>query len=122
VPNPTTDLIRIEDEPPRTRLDYLRHVVGETIVPFDVRIDADRDFRAQVLTGRVGTVHVTRVGAPPVSAFRTPRLIRVSDPELFKIDVQVRDRAVFTQGDREAALAPGDFTLVDSSRPCRVAD
>ena len=54
--------------------------------------------------------------------FRTPRLIRDSDPKLFKIDVQVRGRTVFAQGDREAALAPGDFTLLDLSRPCQVAD
>jgi AraC-like DNA-binding protein len=115
-------LIRVEDEPPRTRLDYFRHVLADTIVPFDVRIDADGDFRAQILTGRVGTVHVTRVSGPPVSAVRTPRLIRSSDPELFKIAVQIRGRTVFTQDDREAALAPGDFTLEDLSRPCRLTD
>jgi len=67
-------------------------------------------------------VEVTKVSGPPLRAFRTPRLIRDSDPKLFKIDVQVRGRTVFAQGDREAALAPGDFTLLDLSRPCQVAD
>jgi AraC-like DNA-binding protein len=115
-------LIRVEDEPPRTRLDYFRHVVADTIVPFGLHIDGDRDLRAEILTGPVGTVHVTNVSAPPMTAFRTAKLIRVSDPELFKIDVQVRGHTVFAQGDREAALAPGDFTLMDLSRPCRLAD
>jgi AraC-like DNA-binding protein len=115
-------LIRVEDEPPRTRLEYFQHVVADTIVPFGLRIDADRDLRAEILTGPVGTVHVTKVRAPPMTAFRSARLIRVSDPELFKIDVQVRGHTVFAQGDREAALAPGDFTLMDLSRPCRLAD
>jgi AraC-like DNA-binding protein len=115
-------LIRVEDEPPRTRLDYFQHVVADTIVPFGLHIDAGRDLRAQILTGPVGTVHVTKVSAPPMTASRTARLIRVSDPELFKIDVQVRGHTVFAQGDREAALAPGDFTLMDLSRPCRLAD
>jgi hypothetical protein len=78
----TSVLIRVEDEPPRTRLDYFRHVVADTIVPLDLRIDADRDIQAQILTGRVGTVQVTS----------------------------------------EAALAPGDFTLEDLSRPCHLAD
>jgi hypothetical protein len=55
-------------------------------------------------------------------ALRTPKLIRLSDPELFKVDVQVRGRTVLAQGDRETALAPGDFTLVDLSRPSRVRD
>jgi AraC-like DNA-binding protein len=115
-------LIRVDDEPPRTRLDYFHHVVADTIVPFGLRVDADRDLRAEILTGPVGAVHVTKVSAPPMTAFRTARLIRVSDPELFKIDVQVRGHTVFAQGDREAALAPGDFTLMDLSRPCRLAD
>jgi AraC-like DNA-binding protein len=115
-------LIRVEDEPPRTRLDYLRHTVADSIVPFDLRIDSDRDLRAQILTGRMGPVQLTRISAPPISACRTPRLIRVSDPELFKIDVQVRGNAVFAQDEREAALAPGDFTLVNLSRPCRLVE
>jgi AraC-like DNA-binding protein len=55
-------------------------------------------------------------------SFRTPRLIRASDPELFKIDVLLRGRTVFAQGDREAALAPGDFTLLDLSRPAQFED
>jgi AraC-like DNA-binding protein len=115
-------LIRVEDEPPRTRLDYFQHVVADTIVPFGLHIDASRDLRAQILTGPVGAVHVTKVSAPPMMASRTARLIRVSDPELFKIDVQVRGRTVFAQGDREAVLARGDFTLMDLSRPCRLVD
>jgi AraC-like DNA-binding protein len=115
-------LIRVDDEPPQTRLDYFQHVVADNIVPFDLRIDPDRDLRAQVLTGAVGAVHLTKVSAPPIEAFRTARLIRVSDPELFKIDLQVRGETVVTQGDREAELAPGDFTLVNLSRPCRLAE
>jgi hypothetical protein len=98
-------LIRVEDEPPRSRLDYFRHVVADTFVPFDLQIDADHDFRARILTGQVGTVHVAKVRAPRLKAFRTPKLIRVSDPELFKLEVPVRGHTVFAQGDREAVLA-----------------
>jgi AraC-like DNA-binding protein len=116
-------LMRVEDEPPRTRLDYFRHVVADTIVPFGLRIDADHDLRAEILTGPVGSVHVTKLSAAtPLEAFRTPSLIRVSDPELFKIDVVVRGDVVFAQGDREAALGPGDLTLVDLSRPCGMTE
>jgi hypothetical protein len=43
-------LIRVEDVPPRSRLDYFRHAVADTFVPFDLRIDADHDLRAQILT------------------------------------------------------------------------
>jgi AraC-like DNA-binding protein len=115
-------VIRVEDEPPRTRLDYFQHVVADTIVPFGLRLEPDPDLRARIVTGPVGTLHITKVCAPPMTAFRTARLIRVSDPELLKLDVQARGHTVFAQGDREAALAPGDFTLVDLSRPCQLAD
>jgi AraC-like DNA-binding protein len=115
-------LIRVEDEPPRSRLDYFRHVVADTFVPFDLQIDADHDFSARILAGQVGTVHVAKVRAPRLKAFRTPKLIRVSDPELFKLEVPVRGHTVFAQGDREAVLGPGDFTLLDLSRPCQLAD
>jgi AraC-like DNA-binding protein len=115
-------LIRVEDEPPRTRLDYFRHAVADTIVPFGMRMVAGHDLSARILTGRIGTVHVTKVSCPPMTASRTSTLIRSSDPDMLKIDVQVRGHTVFGQDDREAALAPGDFTLVDLSRPCRLAD
>jgi AraC-like DNA-binding protein len=115
-------LIRVEDEPAATRHDYFRHLVADTIVPFDPLVETERPLRAQILTGPVGPVHITKVSAPPMRAFRTPGLIRVSDPELLKIDVQVRGHTVFAQAGREAALAPGDFTLMDLSRPCQLAD
>jgi AraC-like DNA-binding protein len=116
-------LRRVEDEPPRTRLDYLRHIVADSIVPFEVSIDPERDLRAEILTGSVGMVHVTKINAATtLQAFRTRRLIRMSDPELLKIDVLVRGDAVFAQGDREAGLGPGDFTFLDLSRPCEVAE
>jgi AraC-like DNA-binding protein len=115
-------LIRVEEEPPASRLDYFRQVVADTFVPFDLQVDAADDLRAQFLTGQVGTVHVTKVSAPPLKAFRTAKLIRVSDPEWFKLEVPVRGHTVFAQGDREAALVPGDVTLLDLSRPCQLVD
>jgi hypothetical protein len=39
-------------------------VISDTIVPFGVRVDADRDLRAQILTGRIGMVEVTKVSGP----------------------------------------------------------
>jgi len=116
-------LTRVVDVPPRSRLDYFRHVVADTFVPFDLQINTDQDdFSAEILTGHMGRIQVSKVAAPPLTAFRTAKLIRVSDPELFKLEVPVRGRMVLAQGDREAALSPGDFTLLDLSRPCQLVD
>jgi AraC-like DNA-binding protein len=115
-------VICAEDQPAPARLEYFRHALRDTIVPFDLGIDAGTDLRARLVTGTVGTLQVTTVTGPPrVKAIRTSRLIRRSDPELLKIDVLTRGRGVLEQEDRQAALRPGDLTLVDLSRPCRLA-
>jgi AraC-like DNA-binding protein len=122
MPRSATVRFRIEDEAPATRLDYLRHALASTIAPYDLRVDSEGPVRgANIHAGRVASVGVTRVLAPGrFDCRRTPQLIRASDPERFKIDVQMQGSTVFAQGGREVALAPGDFTLVDLSRPSRV--
>jgi AraC-like DNA-binding protein len=107
----------VDCEWPRIRLDdFLAHGGPN---PLDVRIDARHDPRARIRRGRAGSVVITSVAdGPPHQAFRTPRLIRVSDGEHFKIHVVLSGRAVWAQDDRAAELTPGDFTLVDLSRPC----
>ena len=109
-------LLRADDQA------HFRDAIADTIAPFGVRVDANAGLRARILTGDVGAVHVTKVSGPPCVATRTAKLIRAADPELCKIDVQVRGRAVLAQDDREAALSPGDFSLLDLSRPCGLAD
>jgi AraC-like DNA-binding protein len=113
-------MLSVDDGGPRYRLDDF---LANRPSPLDVRIDARHDPRARILSGRVGPVDITtQATGPPHRAFRTRRLIRTSDVEQFKIHVMVRGRAVWAQGDREADLTPGDFTLVDLSRPCQGAD
>ena len=115
-------LLRVEDEPPAARLDSFRYALDSTIAPYDLQVEAEGPLRdTSIHAGRVGPVGVTRVVGPGrFECRRTPTLIRRSDPELLKIDVQLRGGTAYAQGGREVALAPGDFTLVDLSRPSRV--
>jgi AraC-like DNA-binding protein len=110
-------VFRAEDVPARSRVDYWRHVAGETIVPLDLRIPGAPDFRSRVRTGDVGAVRVTEVMAPTAELWRTAKLIRRSDPGLYKIDVVAGGHMAVDQDRRQACLGPGDFTLVDLSRP-----
>jgi AraC-like DNA-binding protein len=115
-------LLRVEDEPPAARLDYFRHGLASAVAPYDLRVDVEGPLRrASIREGRVASLGVATVSLPPpFDCRRTPKLIRRSDPELFKIDVQLRGDTVFAQGGREVLLRPGDFTFVDLSRPSRV--
>jgi AraC-like DNA-binding protein len=117
-------LLRVEDEPPAARLDCFRHALASTVAPYELDVEAEGALRdASIHAGRVASVGVTRVLGPgQFDCRRTPKLIRGSDPELFKVDVQVGGRTVFAQGGREVALVPGDFTLMDLSRPSRVSN
>jgi AraC-like DNA-binding protein len=110
-------LLRAEDVPVESRVDYWRHVSGETIAPLDLQIPGQPDFRSQILTGDMGAVRVTEVVAPAAELSRTPKLIRRSDPELYKIDVVARGHVSIDQGERQTRLGPGDFSLLDLSRP-----
>jgi AraC-like DNA-binding protein len=104
-----------EDLPVAERADYWRHVIGETIVPLDPIGFPDR-----VVAGGVGAIRVGEMTASGRGgARRTATNIRRSDPELYKIDVLAAGRGVIEQGGRQVALEPGDFTLVDLSRPAR---
>jgi AraC-like DNA-binding protein len=108
-----TLLFRADDVPVPERAEYWRHVIGETLIPLEPLDVPDR-----LTAGDVGALQVGELSASaPGGARRTAAHIRRSDPDLYKIDVLVDGRGVIEQGDREAALGPGDFTLVDLSSP-----
>jgi AraC-like DNA-binding protein len=105
------------------RVERVRQGICESIAPFDLRVGKEQECRAEVHTLDLGTVRITCGSGERFDGevFRTPRLIRDSDPELCKIDVQLRGRTVIEQDDRQAELRPGAFSFVDLSRPCQLA-
>jgi hypothetical protein len=115
-----SQLLRAEDAPVRSRADYWHHVIEQTLGGLDVRVPSDPGFRDTLRIGSAGAVRVAELSsATEGRASRTPRHIGRSDLELCKIDVVASGRAVVDQDGRQAALRPGDFTLVDLSRPAR---
>jgi AraC-like DNA-binding protein len=118
-----TAVWRARDVPPAMRLDYMRHAVSDTIVPFDLHHTGELDSRGGIRCADLGMARVVHTAAAAGAEFeivRDARLIRRSDPGLCKIDLQLRGRSVFEQDDRQITLGPGDFGLADLSRPCRV--
>ncbi len=104
-------LLRAEDQA------HFRDAIADTIVPFGLTVAADADPRARILTGHVGTVHVTKVSGPPHAATRTARLIPASDPELERCRRDLADPAmahwsVSAIGTRWALSNPAHFSRV----------
>jgi AraC-like DNA-binding protein len=125
-----TVLFQASDEPVASRLEHWRQVVDETFGPVLLRPPSRTPVPQQFVAGDVGAVRVSeqRIAYPTPSvdryqAARTPRLIREADPEpeRYRVDLLVRGQMVVEQAGREAALEPGDFTVVDWSRPARWA-
>jgi AraC-like DNA-binding protein len=105
--------------PPKTRMEYWTHVLEDTFGPTKLRIDGGVDSGDRLRVGGAGAVHVAELSISQRHvAERAQRHIRPIDAELFQIDVHVRGRGVFEQNGRHA-LAPGDLSLIDLSRPCR---
>jgi AraC-like DNA-binding protein len=111
-----------DDPVGESRVERVRRAICETIAPFDLRVIEDRGGPGVVHSADVGMVRVVAAPGSPVigEVIRTARLIRSSDPELCKIDLQLRGRAVLEQDGRQATLDEGDFTFVDLSRPCQL--
>lgn len=104
------------------RLARVRQGICDTIAPHDLRIDRDQDCLGEVRSLDLGVVRIAcGSGRLDGEVIRTPRLIRVSDPELCKIDIQLHGRAVVGQDDCQAELTQGAFTFVDLSRPSLLA-
>jgi AraC-like DNA-binding protein len=125
-----TVLFQASDEPISSRLEHWRQVVDETFGPALLRPPSRTHVPRRLVAGDVGAVRVSelRIDYPTPSAdrcqaARTPRLIRQSDlePERYRVDLLVRGQMVVEQAGREATLEPGDFTVVDWSRPARWA-
>src|SRR4051794_20813296 len=110
---------RATDEPVTSRPDYWRHVVNEMLFPLEGRATGGADFDGRLVSGVVGAVRVADVTAPAAECRRTAKLIRQSDQEIYHVDVLASGRVTVEHDGRQARLWPGDFTLIDPSRPCR---
>jgi AraC-like DNA-binding protein len=112
-------VVRAADVAPAERPEYWRHAVGNLLGPMEIGVGGG-DAQDRLRLGEAGAVRVAELRAGrPGHAERTRRHIRRSDPEMWKVDVLVNGRAVIEQDGRQAMLGPGDFALVDLSRPAR---
>jgi hypothetical protein len=113
--------LNAEDEPAKTRVDYWQHVMGSSLAPYQIRAAAGSSVSSWVHYAQIGPVAVLDVYTSAGQAIRTPALIRDSDSGMCKIDLGIRGRGRYEQDGRQSLLAPGDFHLIDFSRPSSVA-
>ncbi|MFI5952742.1 helix-turn-helix domain-containing protein [Cryptosporangium sp. NPDC051539] len=105
---------------PAVGFDEWQHAISDTFVPLRACRPAD-GFRGGVTAASLGSVVLAEVRASGTTVERTPRLIRESDPELYKFGLQLSGSCVLEQDSRSAHLDPGDLAVYDTSRPYRIA-
>jgi AraC-like DNA-binding protein len=116
----TSELIRLEDRPVNERMDFLREMSSTLWVPMEFK--AEGTPRGELRASGMGVVQVVVMDTMPVTVCRTTERIRQADPGMLKVLLMCGTAtSVVGQGDRQAALAPGEFAVYDTRRPYEVA-
>lgn len=105
---------------PADRFDAWSEAVVHSFVPLRAsgRNGDDRHpFAGSLVSQPLGRASVSTVSASAVRVDRTRREIALSDPGYVKLGLQLAGYSVVVQDGRDAALAPGDFALYDTTRP-----
>jgi len=109
-------LIRFDERPADERLDFMRELSATVWVPMD--FSAEGAIVGQVRASGLGPMQVSVVDTAPLTVHRTAKHIDQADPGLLKMVLMCGGRqAVVIQGDRQAALMPGELALYDTRRP-----
>lgn len=113
------DVISTAEVAAEDRFGFWREVHSKLWAPYDLRCDSrwENGFKAQVGVSDFGSVQATLITTVPHSLHRTPKLIRQSDPEVFKLACVVRGGGTITQDRQTVEVGTGDLMLYDTSRP-----
>ena len=110
-------LFRTDDLPSAERFEAWRVMSDQGSVPMEIRCDHEDDFRAAAGSVLLDAVDVSHTSIPSIRAYRTPRHIRRSDPELYHLRLNLTGETDLSQANRETTIGFRQFALLDTSRP-----
>jgi AraC-like DNA-binding protein len=82
-------------------------------------VDPGGAFEGTVRFAAAGALKLCEIKVGPHRIERTPELIRRDDAGLLKVVFQLAGRTFLEQGGRQLILAPGQWSVYDTSRPYR---
>ncbi|GAB2974440.1 AraC-like ligand-binding domain-containing protein [Saccharothrix stipae] len=101
----------------RDRLDAWREITAASLAPTAVDSPDPEAFTARLRAMPLGAAQVTSLAYTSLTARRSPKEIRRSDPEYYQIALIRAGRQGIEQNDASVVLRRGDLVLYDSSRP-----
>ncbi|MEU0459671.1 helix-turn-helix domain-containing protein [Streptomyces sp. NPDC006129] len=87
------------------------------LVPKRCRVAEPERFAARISVMELGPAQLSANVFAPFSCYRSPRLVRQSDPELYQLAVITTGRQGMEQAGHRTSLEPGEMIFYDSSRP-----
>ncbi|MGI5346959.1 helix-turn-helix domain-containing protein [Streptomyces sp. CA-250714] len=106
-----------KDFPKADALSAWAETTRDTVMPTDFRLVGVKTFSGSLTTTSLGPVQVSGMAYSSFCSIRTPKLIRVSDPECLQFALVRSGPHVIEQNRRNAPARPGELLLFDSSRP-----
>ncbi len=103
--------------PAAEQLAAWREAVGQAFVPVAVEGEGGGAFHGAVRAHAVGPLAVSRIRSQPQRVERDEQTIRRRSGDVFFLNLPLTTGAVVAQGGRTSRLRPGDFAIVDSTRP-----
>jgi AraC-like DNA-binding protein len=103
--------------PPHEQFAVWREVVREAFVPVALARSSSGPFPSAVNARTVGAMAVSRIVSQSQTVMRTTHDIARAAGDVFFLNLPLTPGASAEQDGRETRLEPGDFVLVDSTRP-----
>ncbi|MEU1012500.1 helix-turn-helix domain-containing protein [Streptomyces sp. NPDC005890] len=103
--------------PPAERTTAWAETTALALVTTRFRFPDPANFGAHIRAMALGPVQVSAISYAQLVCYRSPRLIRESDPELYQIAVITSGRQGIEQARHNTVVSPGEIVLYDSSRP-----
>lgn len=103
--------------PPRKRLEYWNDLTYITHTPIAIHAEDPLSYAPELQSVRLADASFGRVTSSASRISHTcEHVTRTTVPMLF-LQTQIEGRSTHAQNGREAHLLPGDFTLLDNTRP-----
>ncbi|MBB6563466.1 AraC-like DNA-binding protein [Acidovorax soli] len=112
-----SQLLSTDPIPPRERLAYWTDMICTTYVQLECDAPDAEGFGGSIQSHHLPGLDLSVVRSRAQRVVRTPRSISRAADDCFIVSLQTRGHGVISQDGRDAAVAPGDFALYDSTRP-----
>jgi AraC-like DNA-binding protein len=108
----------VAGQPAGEQFAYWREVICQAFVPLTPRRTVDvTGFPAQVETRPLGVVNRAEIHSQPHLTEHGPRDVSRSQSGFYFVNLQLEGRCLARQGAVESLIAPGQFTVLDTTEP-----